>query len=187
MSVLYEEMDKNKSGPKELPLVEQWESLNQQTLNFLKANDGLARRLKLILHMQDYSDEELGKITRRKLHLKRLYFPASADFEKLFGTIPKKIKCTHNSALVEMFISEAHYKMEERLEVAPEVDDLVTMSTLTNGDLRGGMEKMSLSSSQPSPSVTIIITTTTKDVFNNPLSSQGFSQPTLDMYVLPIS
>ena len=51
---------------------------------FLKSNDGLARRLRHVLHMEDYNNEELGEI-----------------------------KCKYNGVLAEMLITEAVYKLEE--------------------------------------------------------------------------
>ena len=84
---------------------------------FLKSNDGLARRLSHVLHMEDYNNEELGEI-----------------------------KCKYNGVLAEMLITEAVYKLEERLEGEEEcMDDLHKMSFLTIEDLSGGMDVLQAS------------------------------------------
>ena len=86
---------------------------------FLDSNMGFRRRVGHIIHIQNYTDDDLAAMTRRQLYHDRYKFPLGTDFKTIFGLIDPATKAIRNASLQMKLVNAIKNVMNRRLPVGP--------------------------------------------------------------------
>jgi len=97
--------------------------------NFLNQNPGLSRRIENIIHLDDFSDEDLAAIIRIKLHRKKMKFPFQIQLAEMMSTIPARIKSKYNGSLAGKIIDAAIREQESSLGSNPSKEELLQLES----------------------------------------------------------
>ena len=108
---------------------------------FMDTNAGLRRRISTVMHMQDYNDEELAKITRLKLDMKKIGFQPNLNLSDLFSGICSDTKSQFNGALGQKLITESLYSQEKLLMQIGGLDKQ-SIKFLSNEDFLSGAKRL---------------------------------------------
>mmetsp|Transcript_23194 Transcript_23194/g.38148 ORF Transcript_23194/g.38148 Transcript_23194/m.38148 type:complete len:982 (-) Transcript_23194:515-3460(-) len=111
---------------------------------FIKANEGMERRIGLRLHFEDYSPPELAQICRLKCQARGFKMDPSTDstLSKLVDkSFPPEVRSRWNAGLSERLVEEATRALNQRLN--PETASEADLMTLRLEDFAKGSDKLS--------------------------------------------